>query len=159
MFMMDKSQSTLEAAAPGNKAMTIPCSPHKPSQEETHPQSCPSQDPVVRKKNRSVSFSTIRPWHRDFPELYNSQSHEASFPDTLKDSQSGTESVRPSAESRSLRVSFKASLEVACMEPWELALIFIKLEVCEEAPARKINCRKERQQKMKGIFMPVTFKN
>ncbi|MBZ3888929.1 GRB2-associated-binding protein 2 [Sciurus carolinensis] len=106
MFMMDKNQSTLEVAAPGNKAMTIPCFPQKPSQEETHPQSYPSQDPVVRKKNRSVSFSTIRPWHRDFPELYSSQPHEASFPDTLKDSQSGTESVRPSAESRSLRASF-----------------------------------------------------
>ncbi|MBZ3873455.1 putative surfeit locus protein 6 [Sciurus carolinensis] len=37
----------------------------------------------------------------------------------------------------------KASLEVACMEPWELALIFIKLEVCEEAPATKVHCRKE----------------
>ncbi|MBZ3884131.1 GRB2-associated-binding protein 2 [Sciurus carolinensis] len=30
----------------------------------------------------------------------------ASFPDTLKDSHSGTDSVRPSAESRSLRASF-----------------------------------------------------
>ncbi|MBZ3874514.1 putative surfeit locus protein 6, partial [Sciurus carolinensis] len=53
----------------------------------------------------------------------------------------------------------KASLEVAFMEPWELALIFIKLEVCEEALARKTNCRKEKQQKMKGIIMPVTLKN
>ncbi|MBZ3882158.1 Surfeit locus protein 6 [Sciurus carolinensis] len=50
-------------------------------------------------------------------------------------------------------------MEVACMEPWELALIFIKLEVCEEAPASKDHCRKEKQQKMKGIFMPVTIKN
>ncbi|MBZ3890079.1 Surfeit locus protein 6 [Sciurus carolinensis] len=53
----------------------------------------------------------------------------------------------------------KASLEVACMELWELVLIFIKLEVCEEAPATKAHCTKEKQQKMKGIFMPVTLKN
>ncbi|MBZ3886422.1 GRB2-associated-binding protein 2 [Sciurus carolinensis] len=105
-FMMDKSQSTLEATAPGNKAMTIPCFPHKPSQEETPPKSCPYQDPVVRKKKRSVSFSTIRPWHRDFPEPDSSQPLEVSFSDILKDSQSGTESVGPSDESSSLGASF-----------------------------------------------------
>ncbi|MBZ3885579.1 Surfeit locus protein 6 [Sciurus carolinensis] len=62
-------------------------------------------------------------------------------------------------EGNKVKRGSKASLEVACMKPWKLALIFIKLEVCEEAPARKTNCRKEKQQKMKGIIMPVTLKN
>ncbi|MBZ3887599.1 Surfeit locus protein 6 [Sciurus carolinensis] len=53
----------------------------------------------------------------------------------------------------------RASLEMDCKEPWELALIFIKLEACEEAPASKDYCRKEKQQKMKGIFMSMTLKN
>ncbi|MBZ3884832.1 Coiled-coil domain-containing protein 138 [Sciurus carolinensis] len=34
MFMMDKSQSTLEATAPGIKAMTIPCFPHNQARKK-----------------------------------------------------------------------------------------------------------------------------
>ncbi|MBZ3873590.1 Surfeit locus protein 6, partial [Sciurus carolinensis] len=50
-------------------------------------------------------------------------------------------------------------LEVACMEKWELVLIFIKVEVCEAAPASKAQCKKGKQQKTKENFMPVTLQN
>ncbi|MBZ3877999.1 Surfeit locus protein 6 [Sciurus carolinensis] len=66
---------------------------------------------------------------------------------------------REGTEGNTEKGGTKASLEVNCKESWELALIFIKLEVCEEAPASKAHCRKEKQQNMKGIFMPVTLKN
>ncbi|MBZ3880283.1 Phosphatidylinositol 3,4,5-trisphosphate-dependent Rac exchanger 1 protein [Sciurus carolinensis] len=64
--MMDKNQSTVVAAAPGNKAMATPYHPHIPSHVETPPQSYPSQDPVDRRKDMSVSFSVSMPWHRPF---------------------------------------------------------------------------------------------
>ena len=55
--IMDKNQSTVVAAAPGNKAMATLYHPHKPSHVETPPQMYNSQDPVVRKRGTSVSFS------------------------------------------------------------------------------------------------------
>ncbi|MBZ3869315.1 GRB2-associated-binding protein 2 [Sciurus carolinensis] len=74
--MMGESHSTGAAAAPGNKAMTTPCHPHKPSQVETPQQSCTSQNPVVRKKDRSVSFATTMPCHRDYQVVDSSHSHQ-----------------------------------------------------------------------------------
>ncbi|MBZ3875626.1 GRB2-associated-binding protein 2 [Sciurus carolinensis] len=120
--IMDKSQSTLVAAAPGNKAMATPYHAHKPNPVETPPQIYPSQDSVVRKKGRSVSFAVTMAWHRllcsgQQPLSPRSvltpakvRGEEAFFPETCKHSPRGTESEVPSTESRSLGDNFYQAL-------------------------------------------------
>ncbi|KAM5126463.1 LOW QUALITY PROTEIN: ubiquitin carboxyl-terminal hydrolase 21-like [Callospermophilus lateralis] len=104
-FMMDRCHSTMAAAASGNNVMAIPCQSHNTSQVETPQQSCPSQDPVVRKKDRSLSFAATIPRHRDFPAVYSSFLPQDTFPEACKHFLRGMERARPSAESRSLGAS------------------------------------------------------
>uniref|UniRef100_A0A8C6A6Z5 Ubiquitin carboxyl-terminal hydrolase n=1 Tax=Marmota marmota marmota TaxID=9994 RepID=A0A8C6A6Z5_MARMA len=47
--------------------MATPSQSHNTSQGERPQQSCPSPDPVVRKKDRSLSLAATIPRHRDFP--------------------------------------------------------------------------------------------
>ncbi|MBZ3878902.1 Phosphatidylinositol 3,4,5-trisphosphate-dependent Rac exchanger 1 protein [Sciurus carolinensis] len=83
--IMDKNQSTVVAAVPGNKAMATPYHPHIPSYVEIPPQSYPSQDPVVRRKGRSVSFSVSMPWHRPFSVVDSSHCHQVLKTSKFKD--------------------------------------------------------------------------
>ncbi|KAM5124936.1 LOW QUALITY PROTEIN: ubiquitin carboxyl-terminal hydrolase 21-like [Callospermophilus lateralis] len=104
-FMMDGCHSTMAAAASGNNVMATPCQSHNTSQVETPQQSCPSQDPVVRKKDRSLSFAATIPRHRDFPAVDSSFLPQDTFPEACKHFLWGMERARPSAESRSLGAS------------------------------------------------------
>ncbi|KAM4798198.1 ubiquitin carboxyl-terminal hydrolase 21-like [Urocitellus parryii] len=103
--MMEGRHSTMAAAAPGNRVMATPCQSHHTSQAETPRQSCPSHDPVVRKKDRSLSLAATRPRHRDFPAVDSSLLPQATFPEAHKHSPRGMERAGPSAESRSLGAS------------------------------------------------------
>ncbi|XP_046323728.1 ubiquitin carboxyl-terminal hydrolase 21-like [Marmota monax] len=114
--MMDRRHSTMAATAPGNNVMATPSQVGRPQQ------SCPSQDPVVRKKDRSLSFAATIPRHRDFPAvdsnllpqglnltlptvLVKLVKQDATFPETHKHSPRGMERAGPSVESRSLGAS------------------------------------------------------
>ncbi|MBZ3877600.1 GRB2-associated-binding protein 2 [Sciurus carolinensis] len=105
--MMGESHSTGAAAAPGSKAMTTLCHPHKPSEVETPQQNCPSQNPAVRKKNRSVSFAATMPCHRDYQAVDSNHHHQAFFPEAFKYPPRDTQNAGPSAQSRSLGISFQ----------------------------------------------------
>ncbi|MBZ3879088.1 GRB2-associated-binding protein 2 [Sciurus carolinensis] len=109
--VMDKNQSTVVAAATGNKAMATPYHPHKPSHVETSPQMYLSQDPVVRKKGRTISFSVTMPWCRDSSAVDSSHHHQAFFSETCKHSLRDTEIAGPFTQSRSLGDSFHQAAE------------------------------------------------
>ncbi|KAF7474288.1 hypothetical protein GHT09_014980 [Marmota monax] len=97
--MMDRRHSTMAATAPGNNVMATPSQVGRPQQ------SCPSQDPVVRKKDRSLSFAATIPRHRDFPAVDSNLLPQATFPEAHKHSPRGMERAGPSVESRSLGAS------------------------------------------------------
>ncbi|MBZ3883089.1 GRB2-associated-binding protein 2 [Sciurus carolinensis] len=110
--IMDKSHSSVAVAATGNKAMSTPSHPHKPSQVETPQQSCTSKDSVARKKDTSVSFAATMPCCRVYHAVDSSHHHQASFPEACKNYLWGTKSAELSADSRAHGDNFHQAAEI-----------------------------------------------